>query len=127
MAWSYADTARLAALDGIVDLLDGGSVLLSEADDDPLAAPTFDTPAFGDAAMVSTLATATAAALTADTSVTAGTIGKISFRNSSDTPIKWGTVGTSGEDFNVTDNVIPSGATSVNLTSLTISLTLGGS
>ena len=126
MAWTYNDGVRKAALDGITTLFNSGNVLLSTAADAELAIPTFAADAFGNATTAAP-SVATAAGLTADTTVTAGTIGKIAFRNSSNTSLISGTVGVGSGDFQVTDNVIPAGATSVNLTSLTFSLTLGGS
>ena len=126
MAWTYANSARAAALDAITALLNSGNVLLTTSADAELANPVFGNPAFGSATSAAP-SVATANSLTADTSVTAGTIGKIAFRNSSNAAITSGTGGVGSGDFQVADNVIPSGATSVNLTSLTFSLTLGGS
>ena len=125
MAWTYSNSARAAALNGITALLNGGNARLLTSGDVELAAPVFGSPAFGVATTASP-SVATANALTADTSITAGTIGKIAFRTSAGTAIKSGIVGVGSGDFQVSDNVIPLGATSVNLTSLTFSLTLGG-
>ena len=126
MAWTYHNSARAAALNGICALLNSGNVRLLTSGDVELAAPTFGSTAFGTATTAAP-SVATANALTADTSITAGTIEKIAFRTSGGTAIKSGTVGVGSGDFQVSDNVIPAGATSVNLTSLTFSLTLGGS
>ena len=126
MAWTYDNSARVAALNAICALLNGGKAFLLTSGDDELAAPTFGSPAFGSGTSAAP-SVATANALTADSSVTAGTIGKIVFKTSGGTAIKSGTVAVGSGDFQVADNVIPAGATSVNLTSLTFSLTLGGS
>jgi hypothetical protein len=123
MAWTIQNSVRAAALNGICALLNGGNVRLLTSADAELAAPTFASTAFGSATEASP-SVATANALTADNSITAGTVAKIQFRNSGNTTLINGSVGTSGADFNVTDNVIPGSATSVNVTGLTFSLTL---
>jgi hypothetical protein len=123
MAWTFSNLARKAAADGIAALLNSGTVLLSTSGDVELAVPTFGATAFG-AATNASPAVATANAFTADSSITAGTIGKIALRNSSAVAIMSGTVGVGTGDFQVADAVIPSGATSVNITSLTLSVSL---
>jgi hypothetical protein len=123
MAWNINNSVRVAALSGICALFNGGSARLLTSADAELAAPTFGNPAFGTPTSASP-SVATANALTADTSITVGTVEKIAFRDSATNVLINGTVGTSGADFNVTDNVIPSGATSVNITGLTFTLAL---
>jgi hypothetical protein len=123
MAWTFSNSARKAACDGIAALFDGGNVLLTTSGDAELANPTFNATAFG-AATTADPAVATANAFTADSSVTAGTIGKIALRTSGNAAVMSGTVGVGSGDFQVADNVIPAGATSVNITSMTLSLTL---
>lgn len=127
MAWTYDNSARKAALDAICALLNNGTARLTTSADAELATPTFGATAFG-AATTAAPSVAVANALSADATVTPGTIGKIKFYASNgSTVVKQGTVGVGSGDFQVADNVIPAGATSVNITSLTFSLTLGGS
>lgn len=121
MAWTIANEVKKAALDGITPLFNSGTVLLTTSADAELAAPTFGSTAFG-AATTASPSVATANALTADASITPGTIGKIAFRTSGAAVRINGTVGVGTGDFQVSDNVIPGTATSVNLSSLTFSL-----
>ena len=121
MAWTITNEIKKAALDGITPLFNSGTVLLTTAADAELAVPTFGATAFG-AATTASPSVATANALTADATITSGTIGKISFRTSGAAVRINGTVGVGSGDFQVSDNVIPGTATSVNLSSLTFSL-----
>jgi hypothetical protein len=123
MAWTIDNSVRAAALSGICALLNQGGIRLMNASDEELATVVFGATAFGTPTSASP-SVATANALNADVSVTAGTVTKIAFRTSGGTAIISGSVGTSGADFNVTDNVIPESATSVTITGLTFSLTL---
>jgi type IV secretory pathway TrbL component len=126
MALTYDNTLRKAALDGIVALFNSGYFKLMTSGDAELAKPTFGATAFG-AATEAAPSVATANALTKDESVTSGTIEKFSMQSSGSSDLLQGTVSTSSGDFVVTDNVIPETAVSVNVTGLTLSLTLGGS
>lgn len=125
MALTIDNTARQAALDGITALLAGGDFqLLATATE--LAALPFQTSggAFANASSASP-STAVSTAIGSDSSVTPGTINTFKLRNAGGTAIITGSVGTSGADLNVTDNVIPSGATSVSCPGgLTLSLQL---
>lgn len=120
MAWTIDNTCRKAALDGILGLLAGGNALLSTAGDAELAV----LPISWGAATTASPSTA-AGTVTADTTVTPGTIAKIAFRTSGNAARISGSVGVGSGDFQVSDNVIPSGATEVRSTGgFTMSLQL---
>lgn len=123
MALTIANEVRKAALDGITALLNSGQFRLLTAADAELAMPTFGATAFG-AATTASPSVATANALTADTTITAGTIGKFDLRTSGGVSRIAGTVGVGTGDLQVSDNVIPGTATSVNLSSFQLSLQL---
>lgn len=108
MAVTIANECRKAALDGITALLSGGDIRFDSAADAELAV----LPLSWGAATTASPSVAVGAA-TADTSVTPGTITKFLIRTSGAATRINGTVGTSGADLIVTDNVIPSGATQV--------------
>lgn len=78
MAVVLEATARNAAADAVVDLLDGGTIVFQTAGSVEVATLTLGTPAFG----ASVAGTATANAITSDTSATGGTIAKAVFRTS---------------------------------------------
>ena len=103
MALTIANECRKAALDGITALLSGGSIRFDTSADAELA--TLPISSVGAATTASP--SVAVLSLTADSSVTAGTIAKFLVRIN-------GSVGTSGTDLVVTDNVIPGGATSVS-------------
>lgn len=109
MAVTIANECRKAALDGITALLSGGDILLSSAGDVELAV----LPISWAAATTASPSTAAGTATT-DTSVTAGTITKFAFRTSGAGVRINGSVGVGSGDLQVTDNVIPSGATQVS-------------
>lgn len=123
MALTIANEVRKAALDGITALLNSGQFRLLTAADAELAMPTFGATAFA-AATTASPSVATANALTADTTITAGTIGKFDLRTSGGVSRIAGTVGVGTGDLQVSDNVIPGTATSVNLSSFQLSLQL---
>ena len=102
-------------------LLNSGSFRVLTSADGELAVPTFDSTAFV-AATTASPSVATAATLTADTSITAGTFTKFEMRSSAPAVIISGSVGVGSGDIQVADNVIPGTATSFNITGLTISL-----
>lgn len=83
MAVTLTDTARNAACDAVVDLLDGGTIEFQTSGDVAIGSATFGTPAFG--ASVSGVATANA--ITAATVSTDGTIAKAAVKNSGGTVI----------------------------------------
>lgn len=123
MAWTIANAVRKAANDGIAALLNSGQARLLTSGDVELAMPTFNATAFG-AATTANPSVATANTFTADSSVTAGTIAKVDFRTSGGVTLIAGSVGVGSGDFQISDNVIPGGATSVTVSALTLSLSL---
>lgn len=123
MAFTIANAVRKAALDGVCALFNSGNIKLMTSGDAELAIPTFAATAFG-AATEASPSVATAAALTKDESVTDGTVAKVEFRNSGNTALISGSVGVGSGDWQVTDNVIPATAVSVNVTGLTFSLAM---
>lgn len=123
MALTIANECRKGALDGITALLNSGFFQLLTSGDVELAKLTLNATAFA-AASTASPSTAASNAITADTSVTAGTIAKFQLQTSGGSARISGSVGTSGADLNVTDNVIPGGATQVSSSGLTLSLQL---
>ena len=124
MAVTLTTAARNAACNAIVDLVDAGAgagtlvFYLANASTE-VATLTFSDPAFGNAAT----GVATASAITSDTSATgnasAATIAK--FLDSDATEVLRCTVGTSGADINLSNNVIATGET-VAITALTVTV-----
>ena len=121
MAWTIATAVNKAALDGITALFNGGSVDLSSSAPAVLANVGLNATAFGGGTTAAP-SVATAGATTPDTTVTAGTIVSIAFKNSGGTSLISGSVGVGSGDFQVSDNVIPGSATSVDIAGLTFSL-----
>lgn len=124
MALTIANEVRQAALNGITPLFNNGQFVLTTAADAELATLTFGATAFAAASNASP-SVAASNVIGADSSVTAGTIGKFLLKTSGAATRINGTVGTSGADLNVTDNVIPANATQVSCTgglSLTLQL-----
>lgn len=78
MAVTLETTARNAACDAVVDLLDGGTIEFQTSGSVEVATLTLGTPAFGAAST----GTATANAITSDSSATGGTISKAVFKTS---------------------------------------------
>lgn len=117
MALTITSEVNKAALDGATALLNGGDFRLLTAADAELAVLTFQTSggAFG-AATSASPAVATSNPIGSDPSPTPGTIGKFQLRTSGGSARISGTVGTSGADLIVTDNVIPGDATEVTCT-----------
>lgn len=123
MALTIADAAEQAALNALLATLNSGQFRLLTAGDSELALLTFSATAFASA--TGNPASATSNAITKDTSITAGTIAKFDLRTSGGVSRIAGSVGTSGADLNVTDNVIPGTATEVTCDAgLTITLAL---
>ena len=124
MAVTLTTAARNAACNAIVDLVDAGAgagtlvFYLANASTE-VATLTFSDPAFGNAAT----GVATASAITSDTSATgnasAATVAK--FLDSDATEVLRCTVGTSGADINLSNNVIATGET-VAITALTVTV-----
>jgi len=115
MPWTVANEVRAAALNGICALFNSGQIRLENSSSAELATPTFGSTAFGSATNASP-SVATSNAITADTtSITAGTIAFIDFRTSGGASRLRGSVGVGTGDYQVADNVIPSGTTSVGI------------
>lgn len=89
---TLSNTALNAAADAVVDLLDGGSVVLLTAADAEVATIGLGTPAFGAAAA----GVATANATTEDSNTNAGTVAKASVRNAGDVEVMQCTVSVTG-------------------------------
>jgi hypothetical protein len=123
MAWTIANEVNKAALDAITGLLANGSILLRNSVPAELAVVGLHATAFNGGTTASP-SVASINSPTADDSVTAGTIVSAVFRTSGEAARLTGTVGTADTDIILTDNVIPSGATSVNFSSLTLSLAI---
>jgi hypothetical protein len=113
--------ARNAACNAIVDLIDAGSgagtLVFETSADAEVATLTFSDPAFGNAAT----GTATAGAITSDTSAAGGTIAQASAYDSDDNKVIEFTCGTSGADINLSSLSITAGDT-VSCSSLTITV-----
>lgn len=116
MTWVVAPEMNKAALDAMLDLLNGGQMRLDNASSSELATVGLNADAFA-AATTASPAVALSNPTTADTLVVAGTIAFIDFRTSSGASRLRGTVGLtgSGADFITSDVVIPSATDSVNV------------
>jgi hypothetical protein len=124
MAVTLTTAARNAACNAIVDLVDAGAgagtlVFYAADTTTEVATLTFSDPAFGNAAT----GVATASAITSDTSATgnaaAATIAKL--KDSDGTEVLRCSVGTSGADINLSNNVIAASET-VAITALTVTV-----
>ena len=115
MTVTHLTATRNGIADYVVDQLDGGTLVFYQADGTTeVATLTFGTPAFGAASG----GTATANAITDDSSATGGTTTIANLVTSGTSEIVECSVGTSGEDINLSNNVI--GATdTVSISSLT--------
>lgn len=121
MTISVANEFKAAALAGGLALLNSGQFRLLTAADAELANLTFASTAFGTPTTASP-SVGTANTITADTSVTAGTIAKFEFRTSGGATRISGSVGVGTGDIQISDTVIPGTATSVSCSGLTVSL-----
>ena len=122
MAISVANEFKAACLAGGCALLNSGQFRLLTAADAELANLTFASTAFGTPTTASP-SVATSNTITADSSITAGTIAKFELRTSGAALRISGSVGVGTGDLQVSDNVIPGTATSVSCPGgLTISL-----
>lgn len=117
---TLSTAARNAACDAIVDLIDAGgagSLVFKTSGDAEVATLTFSATAFGAASS----GVATAAAITSDTSATGGTTTKAVFVSGGAADILTVTVGTSGAEINLSNNVITAGET-VAVSALTVTV-----
>lgn len=109
-------SVRNGLADHIVDQLDGGTLEFQTSGGTEVATLTFGTPAFGAAAT----GTATANAITSDTSATGGTVARAQLKSSGATVIVQCDVGTSGSDINLSSLSVGAGDT-VSVSALTYS------
>jgi hypothetical protein len=122
MTISVANEFKKAALDGGLALLNSGQFRLLTSADAELANLTFGATAFA-AASTASPSVAVSNSITADASITAGTIAKFELRTSGGANRITGSVGVGTGDLQVSDTVIPGTATSVSCPGgLTISL-----
>lgn len=120
MAVTHATTVRTAIADLVVDLIDAGAgagtLEFLTSGDVEVATLTFSDPAFGAASS----GTATASAITSDTSATGGTVAKFRTKDSNGNVVFLGDVSTSGSDINLSSLSVGVGDT-VAISSLTYS------
>lgn len=118
MAVTHPTTVRNGLADYVVDLIDAGAgagtLEFQTSGNVEVATLTFSDPAFGAA----TGGTATASAITSDTSATGGTVAKFVVKDSNGNPVFYGAVGTSGSDINLSSLAVGAGDT-VSISSLT--------
>lgn len=126
MAITLQTSARNAACDAIVGLIDAGagagtieikSLASTVSGINEVATLTFSDPAFGGASS----GTATASAISDDTNATGGTAAAFTVFDSDSNPIFQGTVSTSGADLNLSSTTIGAGDT-VSITSFTVTM-----
>lgn len=120
MAVTHPTAVRNGLADYVVDLIDAGAgagtLEFQTSGNVEVATLTFSDPAFGAA----TGGTATASAVTSDTSATGGTVAKFAVKDSNGNPVFYGAVGTSGSDINLSSLAVGVGDT-VSISSLTYS------
>ncbi len=116
--------ARNAACNAVVDLIDAGAaagaLVFRTSGAAEVATLPFSDPAFGNAAT----GVATASAITSDTSATGGTTDRATLEDSDANAYVTASVGTSGEDINLSSVAIGAGDT-VSMTSLTVTMPAG--
>lgn len=124
MTLAHSTTARDAATNGVVDLLDGAGSKLVFRVGGTLGAPgtavatlTFATPAFG----ASSSGTATAGAIASDTNATgnASAVSKASLETSGGTVHIYCDVAASGSDINMSNGLTVANGDTVSCSSLT--------
>ncbi len=119
-AVTHPTAVRTAVADLVVDRIDAGAaaghLVFNTSGDVEVATLTFSDPAFGNAAS----GTATANAITSDTSATGGTVAKFVAEDSDGTDVFLGAVGTSGSDINLSSLAVGASDT-VSMSSLTYS------
>jgi hypothetical protein len=124
MATTLSETAGNAACNAVVDLLDGGTLVVATSGDVEVATITFGTPAYGAAAS----GVATAEATTEDSDATGGTAALAIFKTSGAAELMRCTVSGSGGAGDILLNTVSAdipAAAVVNVTSLTHTVTVG--
>ena len=130
MTITYHSTAEEAALNGIVDLIDGssgdstGDFVVKSAGGTILATMTFGATAFGAATTSGGNAVVTSNTITDSGTPTAGTIASGAFRNKANTEIVAFSMGTSSADMIIADTVITGSYTAVGCSGVTWTLAL---
>ena len=118
MAVTHPTAVRDIIANAVVDSIDvggAGSLIFQTSGDVEVATLTFAATAFG----ASSSGTATAAAITSDTSATGGTVAKFKIQNGSAADAGFaGAVSTSGSDINLSSLTVGAGDT-VSISSLT--------
>jgi hypothetical protein len=123
MAITLTTTARNAACDAVVDLIDtgtgdaNGDIVIMTSSDVEVATLAFANPAFGDAAT----GVATANTIAADTTATGGTAALFKFQNRDNNEVLRGSVATSGSDLNLSSLSIGAGDT-ISISSFTVTM-----
>ncbi len=119
MSLTHTTATRNALADLVVDQLDSGNLVIMTAGDVEVATCPLASPAFGDAVA----GTATADAIDEDASATGGEAALFKFETSGNAEVFRGSVGTSGEDLNLSSLSISAGDT-VQISSFTYSASL---
>jgi len=123
MAVTITAAARNAACNAIVDLIDAGTtdangdLEIMTSGDVEVALCAMSDPAFGAAAA----GVATAGAISDDTNATGGTAALFQFRDKDNTEVLRGSVGTVGEDLNLSSVSIGAGDT-VSISAFTVTM-----
>lgn len=123
MGITLTTTARNAACDAVVDLIDvgtgdaNGDLVIMTSGDAEVATLAFSNPAFGAASS----GVATAATISDDTSATGGTAALFKFQNRDNAEVLRGTVGTSGADLIISSLSIGAGDT-ISVSSFTVTM-----
>lgn len=114
-------SARNAAANAVVDLIDGGSgagtLQFETSGDVEVATCTFSDPAFGNAST----GVATANSITSDTNATGGTVAQASAYDSDSNKVIEFSVSTSGADIDMSSLTVGAGDT-VSVSSLTVTM-----
>lgn len=130
MAITVSMAGKIAALDALLDLIDGGSgdatgdFVVKNASGTALGTMTFSATAFAGATDGSTVATADSNTITGSSTPTPDDIASGAFRNKANTEVIAFAISESGGggDMIVTSVTIPSDATSVTCDGVTVTL-----
>lgn len=121
MAVTHSNTARSAAANAVVDLLDAGTppgtLVFLTSGDATVCTVTFENTAFGSAS--NGVCTLDLGSGKTSNGATAGTIAKAEFRNQAGTAHIFCAVGTSGSDINIPGGLALAADDTVSITSLT--------